>query len=111
MARTRPLTSTWEPVPLATAEHASPPGPSRPAPSSYRVHRIGRVRVPIAGAYRPWATLYRLPDGRELWCLRLWEDGHAVRRVVGTPLLLEHARKSRLRQLEQEILELRGRRP
>ena len=111
MARKRPVASTWEPVPFATAEHAGPQGPSSPSPGTYRVLRVGRLRVPIAGAHRPWATLYRMPDGRELWCLRLWEEGHPVRRVLATSTLLEYARRSRLRSLEAEILELRGRSP
>jgi hypothetical protein len=111
MARTRHVESDREPVPFASAEHVGSVGTSRPGPASYRVVRVGRLRVPIAGAYQPWATLYRLPDGRELWCLRLWEDDRAVRRVLTTSTLLEYARRSRLRQFEAEILELRGRRP
>ncbi len=109
MARTRPVTPTWEPVPFAIADHASRSGTAPRSGAPYRVVRVGRLRVPIAGAYQPWATLYRLPDGRELWCLRLWEGDHPVRRTLGTSTLLEYARRSRLRQLEAEILELRGR--
>jgi hypothetical protein len=108
MARQRPTISTWEPVPFATAEHAGTAAPVRTAPAPYRVVRVGRLRVPIAGPYRPWATLYRLPDGRELWCLRLWEHGRAERRVVSTATLLSYARRSGLRQLEEELLDLRG---
>ncbi|MCI4337518.1 MAG: hypothetical protein L3K17_10120, partial [Thermoplasmata archaeon] len=40
-----------------------------------QVRRIGRVRLPLALAYRPWATLYVLPDGRRWWVIRLWEGG------------------------------------
>jgi len=111
MARTRREVSTWEPVPLAIDEHAVALGVHRPAPGSYRVLRIGRLRVPLAGAYRPWATLYRMPDGREVWCVRLWEEGGPVRRALSTSTLLGYARRSRLRRLEAQILELRGRRP
>jgi hypothetical protein len=109
MARTRPVPTTWEPVPFAVADHAAPSEIAPPLRPPYRVVRVGRLRVPIAGAYQPWATLYRLPDGRELWCLRLWEGDRPVRRTVGTPTLLEYARRSRLRTLESEILELRTR--
>jgi hypothetical protein len=109
MAHPRPVSSTWEPLPLACDELARIPRSDRPRPGSHRVVRIGRVRVPLAGAHRPWASLYRLPDGRELWCVRLWEDGQPVRRTVSTATLLSYARRSRLRQLETEILEL-GRR-
>lgn len=111
MARERREASTLEPVPFATAEHAGPAGTPRPAAGSYRVARIGRLRVPIAGPYQPWATLYRLPDGRELWCLRLWSEGGPVRTVVFTATLLAYARRSRLRELEAEILDLRELRP
>jgi hypothetical protein len=111
MAPTRPSTSTWEPVPFATADLAISQDPPTSPRGPRRVLRIGRLRVPLAGAYRPWATLYRLPDGREIWCLRLWDGDHPVRRVVSTSVLLAYARRSRLRQLEREILDLRGRRP
>ena len=57
---------------------------------------LGRLRLPIAGPYRPWARLYRLPDHRRLWVVRLWEQDRAVRRVVSTPTLLEFARLNRL---------------
>jgi len=111
MARERREPSTWEPVPYATAENVGPAGTLRPATGSYRIVRVGRLRVPIAGPYQPWATLYRLPDGRELWCLRLWDEGGPVRRVVTTSTLLSYARRSRLRELEAEILDLREHRP
>jgi hypothetical protein len=109
MARTRRESSTWEPVPHAFDEHPTAGSAVPPVAGSHRVVRIGRLRVPLAGAYRPWATLYRLPDGRELWCLRLWEGGRPVRRAVSNATLISYARRSRLRRLEAQILELRGR--
>lgn len=57
-----------------------------------RVTYVGRLRVPIAGPYRPWARLYRLPNRRLVWVVRLWERDRPVRRVVGTSVLLEFAR-------------------
>ena len=111
MARERRIVPTPEPVPFATAELAlrSETFPNDRAPG--RLVRIGRLRVPLAGAYCPWATLYRLPDGRELWCLRLPEDGRPVRRVVSTATLVSYARRSRLRCLEAEIAALREQGP
>jgi len=74
--------------------------PRRP---NSRVERIGTVRLPIAGPYRPVARLYRFPAGRLLWHVRLWEYDRAVPHVVGTPVLIAFARNHRLRTLEREI--------
>ncbi|MFZ0830857.1 MAG: hypothetical protein WCB18_07075 [Thermoplasmata archaeon] len=76
-----------------------------------QVDYIGRVRVPIAGPYRPWARLYRLPDLRLVWTVRLWDRTRAVRRVTSTPVLLEFARVNRLPTLASRVrsLDLRGR--
>ncbi|MCI4365354.1 MAG: hypothetical protein L3K10_04750 [Thermoplasmata archaeon] len=64
---------------------------------------IGAVRLPIAGPYRPWARLYRMPDGRLLWHVRLWERDRAVPHVVGTATLVAFARGARLTSLEREL--------
>jgi hypothetical protein len=53
-------------------------------PASPEVRRVGRLRLPLAGPYRPWATLYRYPDGRTYWVVRLWEVDRPVRRVYTT---------------------------
>lgn len=95
--------AAWEPLPAPHDDHAPPSFRPR------RVGRIGRVRVPIAGPYRPWATLYRLPDGRALWELRLWEDGRPVRVAVPSATLRGYARRNRLDRLAAEIEALEGR--
>jgi len=61
------------------------------------------VRLPIAGPYRPVARLYRFPDGRLLWHVRLWEYDRAVPHLVGTPVLRVFARVNGLRLLEREV--------
>ena len=70
---------------------------------------VGRVRLPIAGPYRPWARLYRLPDLRLVWVVRLWDQGRAVRRVTSTPVLLEFARLNRLPALASRVRSLNRR--
>ena len=84
------------------------PGPVHP---SLGIEYVGRVRLPIAGPYRPWARLYRLPDLRRVWVVRLWDRYEAVRRVASTPALLEFARVNRLPALAARIrsLDRRGR--
>ncbi len=73
------------------------------ATRSRRAHRLGSVRIPLAGPYRPRATLYRFPDGRLLWTIRLWEENNVRCRVVGTGVLLEFARVNRLLKLRAEL--------
>lgn len=97
VAASEPLRATFD-------EHT--PRSARPR----RVRRIGRVRVPLAGPYRPWATLYRMPDGRAIWVIRLWEYGRPVRHAVGTATLLTYARASGLTALAAEVEALAGRR-
>ncbi len=86
--------------------------PSQPVPElctwaaaskAARVTRLARLRVPVTLTARPWATLYRLPDGRRLWCLRLWDGNAPRRRCVTTARLLEYARASGLRELERAL--------
>jgi len=74
--------------------------PRRP---TRNVRLLGTVRLPIAGPYRPVARLFRFPDGRLLWHVRLWEYDHAVPHVVGTAVLTAFARANGLSALEQEI--------
>lgn len=76
-----------------------------------RVVYVGRLRVPIAGPYRPWARLYRLPDDRRVWVVRLWECDRVVRRLLPTSALLEYARLNRLADLARRVrsLDRRGR--
>lgn len=83
-----------EPLPTRSSELALP---------ACRLRRIGRLRVPLAGPYRPWATLYRFPDGRLLWQIRLWEYGEPVRRLVSTATLRAYALRSGLAGLADSI--------
>ncbi|HEV2519798.1 MAG TPA: hypothetical protein VGX00_04155 [Thermoplasmata archaeon] len=76
--------------------HGSPP-PLR------TVRRLGRVRLPIAGPYRPWATAYRLPDGRRVWCVRLWAGDRPYPHCVSTSTLRAFCRINRLPRLAAEV--------
>ena len=76
-----------------------PPGRTTP-------RRIGRLRLPIALTARPWATLYEMPDGTRLWCVRLWDEDRAVRRCFTTGYLIAFARLNRLDALRAEIEEI-----
>jgi hypothetical protein len=82
------------------------PRPIFPAPRSARRRPVGEVRLPLAGPYHPRARLYRLPDGRLLWYVRLWDVDRVVLRVVSTSTLLRFARQNRLPALENEISSL-----
>ncbi|MGI0072170.1 MAG: hypothetical protein ACRECT_08935 [Thermoplasmata archaeon] len=75
------------------------------------VRKIGRLRLPLAGPYRPWARLYLFPDGRLLWTVRLWEHDRAVGHLVRTETLRAFARRNTLPALLREIdrLYARGR--
>ena len=78
----------------------------RTLPRPGQVRRVGRVRLPLALAYRPWATLYVLPDGRPWWVVRLWVGDHAQSRVVPTSTLRRVARVNGHRAVERAIDEL-----
>lgn len=67
------------------------------------VRRIGRVRLPLALTYRPWATLYVLPDGRRWWIVHLWEVDRPVPRLVATSTLLAFARRSGLAEVADAV--------
>jgi hypothetical protein len=84
-----------EPVRSAPAELVPP---ARPL-----VRRLGRVRVPLSLTQQPWATAYRLPSGKTIWCLRLPQGGTVVPLVVPTARLREYARRSGLDRLDAEI--------
>lgn len=79
------------------------PGQPLPARSGRRVRKVGEVRLPIAGPYRPRARLYQYPDGRLLWLVRLWEYDRAVPHLVATDVLRQFARGNRLPRLRAEI--------
>ncbi len=81
------------------------PVPSQPVPerSAPRVRKVGELRLPLAGSYRPRARLYRYPDGRLLWLVRLWEHDRAVPHLVSTAVLHEFARVNRLPRLRAEL--------
>jgi len=68
-----------------------------------RVLLIGELRLPIAGPYRPRARLYRYPDGRLLWLVRLWEYDRPVPHLVSTAVLREFARVNRLPEVRAEV--------
>jgi hypothetical protein len=72
--------------------------PSQPIPrrTSSQVRIVGVVRIPLAGPYRPLARLYRFPDGRLLWRLRLWEVDRPVDHLVRPEVLRAYARRSGL---------------
>lgn len=101
----RTLGPESEPVPAELAG----PTPHDPFAHRSRVVRIGRVRLPLTPVHRPWATLYRTPDGRRWWVVRLWEVDRAVYRCLPTSTLLAFARRSRLRELEAELRTLLAR--
>lgn len=105
MARARPNLPAAEPLPLAVPELATP-APAGSHTGLAPIRRIGRLRIPLAGPFRPWATLYELPEGKEIWCLGLWELDRPVRRCVSTSTLLAYARRSGLRRLERDVLAL-----
>lgn len=71
--------------------------------STERVRPVGEVRLPIAGPYRPRARLYRYPDGRLLWLVRLWEYDRVVPHLVPTAVLREFARLNGLSELRAEV--------
>ncbi|MGI0054007.1 MAG: hypothetical protein ACRECR_07135 [Thermoplasmata archaeon] len=64
---------------------------------------MGRVRVPLTLPCQPWATLYRMPDGRLLAVLRLLRDGVPGPTVISTATLRRYARRSGLKRLESEL--------
>jgi len=68
-----------------------------------KVRKVGELRLPIAGPYCPRARLYRYPDGRLLWLVRLWECDRAVPRLVSTATLREFARVNRLPLVRAEV--------
>ncbi len=76
------------------------PLPERQAP---RVRKVGELRLPIAGPYRPRARLYRYPDGRLLWLVRLWEVDQVVPHLVSTAVLREFARENGLARLRADV--------
>jgi hypothetical protein len=89
----RIVVTTPEPVP-------SLPLPERRLP---RVRKVGELRLPIAGPYRPRARLYRYPDGRLLWLVRLWDRDRAVAHLVTTAVLREFARVNGLAGLRADV--------
>lgn len=99
MSRNLRWEPSLEPFPLAVAEHAT----------RTRPRRLGSVRLPLAGPYRPLATLFELPDGRRLWCVRLWEIDRPVRRCLTTRYLLAFARLNGFDGLATEIERVAGR--
>jgi len=67
---------------------------------------VGEVRLPLAGPYCPRARLFRMPDGRLLWRVRLWEYDRAVTHAVSTDVLRTFARVNGLGSLTAEVEDL-----
>jgi hypothetical protein len=80
------------------AEHPVVPRRSKDGPRP-----IGRLRLPLDLHHQPWATLYRFPDGRLEWCVRLWQLDRPVRSIVSTRVLRRYALSNGLRELSKEI--------
>jgi hypothetical protein len=80
-----------------------------PRRTNRAVRCLGAVRLPIAGPYRPMARLYRFPDGRLLWHVRLWEYDRAVPHLVATDVLVRYVRNSGFSEVAREIDRLVGR--
>jgi len=87
------VTTIREPVPETTFFE----------PAAGKVRKIGELRLPIAGPYRPRARLFRYPDGRLLWLVRLWEYDRAVPYLLSTAALREFARINRLPRVRAEV--------
>jgi hypothetical protein len=98
---------------LRRAERLEEPVPAERTTSTTRpeAEYLGRVRVPITVAHRPWATLHRAPTGGTYWTVRLWATDRAVPTCVTTEALREYARVNRLRTLARSIDELLARLP
>ena len=79
------------------------PERSPPVAPPERVRKVGELRLPIAGPYCPRARLYRYPDGRLLWLVRLWEYDRPVPHLVSTATLREFARVNRLPRVRAEV--------
>ena len=89
---------TRSPEPIRTRSSENPSTPRRRRPVL-----VGRIRLPLAGPYRPWARLFRLPDGRLVWTVRLWHVDRADRRVVDTATLRRFAAVNGLPALARSI--------
>jgi hypothetical protein len=75
----------------------------RTVPPPDAIRTLGRVRIPLTVHHAPWATAYLLPDGRVVWCVRLWEHDRPVRRLVRTQLLRDYCRTNGLRAVEASL--------
>ena len=88
----------------------SPPEPVLPEPVRRRTTLprgfVGEIRLPLGGPYLPRARLFRLPDGRLLWKVRLWDVDRVVVHVVPTGTLRTFAQINGLPALEAEIVAL-----
>ena len=98
MESTAQRTRSLEPLPTRSSDLSDLP--------TARVRRVGALRVPLAGPYYPRATLFRMPDGRLLWSVRLWEGDHVERRLFSTVVLRAFADRSGLSRLRSEIDDL-----
>ena len=59
--------------------------------------------MPVTLHCRPWATGYRLPDGRSYWCLTLWWEDEPRTRVLSTVTLRAYLRRSGLHEALGEL--------
>jgi hypothetical protein len=106
MSVSRGPTRSPEPFRVSPVSSNERPRSRRAGARRRRLHALGRVRLPLAGPYRPWARLYRLPDGRAVWLVRLWEVDRPRTHLVPTSVLLAFARLNRLPALADEIRRL-----
>jgi hypothetical protein len=97
------MNSTSSPAGSRTREHASFDEHDFSEAPRGRVERLGSVRVPVTLQCAPRATLYRLPDGRVLAVVRLWNFDRVERRALGVERLRQYARRSGLRALVEAI--------
>jgi hypothetical protein len=97
--KARPTGRREEPLRSETSTNETPSGATR-------VWAVGTVRVPITLTARPSATLYQYPDGRLLFCVRLWKVDGVAHRCVSPATLRAYARASGLTGLVREIDEL-----
>jgi hypothetical protein len=72
-----------------------------PGPSAGRF--VGAVRLPLAGPYRPLASLYVGADGVLRWHLRVWHVDRPVAHWFPTEALRAFAEINRLDRVAVEI--------
>jgi hypothetical protein len=67
---------------------------------------VGRIRLPLTLTHRPWATMYRSPDGATFWVVRLWIVDRPVGTRFATSTLHEYAVRNQLPAVAKAIEEV-----